>query len=73
MALISRFCGTVRINRKHFPTALKHLSLKRPQYKFATYKSFTAGIWHDRRDVTFLTTVGLPRQPNWVATLSQKD
>ena len=50
-------CGTVRINRKHFPTALKHLSLKRPQYKFATYKSFTAGIWHDRRDVTFLTTI----------------
>ena len=50
-------CGTVRINRKHFPTALKHVSLKRPQYKFATYKSFTAGIWHDRRDVTFLTTI----------------
>jgi len=37
-------CGTIRTNRKHFPTALKHLSLKRPQYKFATYKCFTAGI-----------------------------
>ena len=36
---------------------LKCLSLKRPQYEFATYKLFTAGIWHDRRDVTFLSTI----------------
>ena len=36
---------------------LKYVSLKRPQYEFATYKLFIAITWHDRRDVTFLSTV----------------
>lgn len=50
-------CGTIRTNRKYFPDELKHITLKRPEYKFATCNSFTAGIWHDRRDVTFLSTI----------------
>ena len=50
-------CGAVRTTRKCFPPELKHLTLKRPEYKFATYQSFTAGLLHDRRDVSFLSTI----------------
>ena len=51
-------CGTVRPNRKHFPRKLrKKNKLVRPQYRFATDGQFTAGLWHDRRDVTFLSTI----------------
>ena len=50
-------CGTIHTNRKFFPNELKSPSLKRPEYKFATCGLFTAGIWHDRRDVTFLSTI----------------
>ena len=39
-------CGTVQTARKCFPPELKHLALKHPEYKFATYQSFTAGIFY---------------------------
>ncbi len=40
-----------------FPKELKCTSLTRPQYRFAMSDQFTAGIWHDRRDVTFLSAI----------------
>ena len=50
-------CGTVRTNRRHFPDGLKYNKLERPQYRFATSGKCTAGIWYDRRDVTFVSTI----------------
>ena len=50
-------CGIIRQNRKYYPSELRHITRKRPGYKFATYKLFTASIWHDRRDVTFPSTL----------------
>ena len=43
----------VRVNAK----GKKKLILIRPCYRFATDGKFTAGLWHDRRDVTFLSTI----------------
>ena len=43
--------------RKHYPSELRHITRKRPEYMSATYYLFTAGIWHDRRDVTFPSTL----------------
>ena len=47
-------CGTVRqIGTKE----LKSTFLKRLQYRFPTSDQFTAGIWHDWRDVIFHSAI----------------
>ena len=53
----THMCGTIHKNRKYYPSELRHITLKHLEYKFATYKLFTGGIWHDWRDVTFLSTL----------------
>jgi len=50
--------GTVRQIRKQFPESLKSENNKLDvgQYRFARHGELLAVIWHDRRDVTLLTT-----------------
>ena len=53
------FCtGTLRSNRKGFPTALIPPNKSMPQgsYRFATTDKLTAVWWKDRRDVYALCT-----------------
>lgn len=51
--------GTVRQNRVNFPEVLKsenNKNLDTGTYHFATSGSLTAVLWHDRKDVTMLST-----------------
>ena len=54
--------GTVRVNRKGFPDALKvdkkssKNILQIGEYRFAQHGELTAVLWHDRRDVYVLST-----------------
>lgn len=55
--------GTVRTNRKQFPSELK-VDKKAKQnvldvghYHFATYEDLTLVLWHDRRDVYLLSSM----------------
>ena len=50
-------CGTIRQNQKYFPDELKNTYLNRSEYQCAIQIFFTVGIWHNRRDVTFLSTI----------------
>jgi len=56
-------CGTVQQRRKHYPEKMKvrknsnKNNLFRPQYRFATCGDYTVGLWHDRRDITFVSSM----------------
>ena len=56
-------CGTVQQRRKHYPEKMKvrknsnKNNLVRPQYRFATCGDYTVGLWHDRRDITFVSSM----------------
>ena len=48
--------GTVRVNRKHFPTADEAVVV-RGNMSFRHHGAMTAGKWQDKRDVYFLSTL----------------
>lgn len=49
---------TVRVNRKHFPTAeLDEAVVERGSMSFRHHGAMTAGKWRDKRDVYFLSTL----------------
>ena len=51
-------CGTVRMNRKEMPKDLKpDKKMKRGDSIFKRAKETLAMIWHDKRDVTMLSTI----------------
>ena len=49
--------GTVRTNRKEFPSSLVQHRLARSESKFFYHGALTAGKWVDKRDVYFLSTL----------------
>ncbi|XP_071479178.1 piggyBac transposable element-derived protein 4-like [Diadema antillarum] len=51
-------CGTVRMNRKGIPKDLKpNRKLKRGESFFKRCKELLVMLWHDKRDVTMLSTI----------------
>jgi hypothetical protein len=55
-------CGTVRVNRRGFPTDLKgRLRLQRGQSKVRQRGNLTAFVWQDKKSVAFLSTMCDPR------------
>ena len=49
--------GTVRTNKKHFPSDLVDASVEKGSSKFKHHGVLTAGKWVDKRDVCFLSTL----------------
>lgn len=49
--------GTVRVNRKHFPTEMDQEKIEKGDMVFRHHGVLTAGKWKDKRDVYFLSTI----------------
>lgn len=49
--------GTLRMNRKGLPKDLTKQKLKRGDLVFRTCPPITVFVWHDKRDVNFITTL----------------
>ena len=50
--------GTIISNRRHFPEGLKAVNLHEVgSYRFAVCDKMMACVWHDRRNVTMLSTM----------------
>ena len=53
-------CGTVRTNRREFPSNLTGLRLERGSHQFLQRGSLSAIVWQDKRLVSVLSTLTTP-------------
>ena len=53
-------CGTVRPDRREFPSELKGLRLERGTHEFRQRGSLSAIVWQDKRQVSVLSTLTTP-------------
>ena len=53
-------CGTVRTNRREFPSNLAGLQLERGSHRFLQRGSLSAVVWQDKRLVSVLSTLTTP-------------
>ena len=60
-------CGTVRCDRREFPSKLKGLSLSRGEHKFM--QGVSAVVWQDKKQVNVLSTLN---NPSSTITVSRK-
>ena len=63
-------CGTVRCDRREFPSELKGLKLSRGEHAYMQRESLSAVVWKDKRQVSILSTL---TDPDSTATVRRKE
>ena len=53
-------CGTARADRRDFPKALRGLYLQRGEHEYRQNGNVVATVWHDKRDVTMISSMNSP-------------
>jgi hypothetical protein len=63
-------CGTARVNRKRYPSALKKVSLEWGQHVSENVSNVNCFVWKDKKNIDFIQTIC---DPSETATVQRKN